>query len=306
MPQVVNIRFRTRGKVYYFSPSNLPLKPGMPVIVDTAKGWEYALCNSAPYEIDEDKIVPPLRNVIRIATEQDTQTVENYRLAERQTLAICKRKVAEHGLEMKLIDADFSFDGTKITFHFTADGRVDFRELVRDLGSTFHKRIELRQIGIRDGARILGGLGPCGRPFCCSTFLTEFQAISVKMAKNQSLSLNPVKISGACGNLMCCLKHEEEAYEELQKDAPLVDSVVDTPIGKGLVVDVNLLRRVAKVKVETATETTQKSYPFAQLGYTINGKYREPSEAPTVVEKAPAFVPPTYEPHTQAMIDSYA
>jgi cell fate regulator YaaT (PSP1 superfamily) len=243
---------------------------------------------------------------VRIATAQDTQTVESFRAVERQTLIVCKRKIAEHGLDMKLIDADFSFDGTKITFHFTSDGRVDFRELVRDLGATFHKRIELRQIGIRDGARLLGGIGPCGRQFCCSTFLNEFQAISVKMAKNQSLSLNPVKISGACGNLMCCLKHEEEAYEDLQKDAPQVDSVVDTPIGKGLVTDVNLLRRVAKVRVETSAETTLKSYPFAQLGYTVSGEYKAPTEQPEIVEKAPAFESPKYEPKTQAMIESYA
>jgi len=296
MTQVVNVKFRNGGKVYFFSPEGLPLKSGTPVIVDTVKGQEFAICSSKPYDIAEERIPSQLRPVVRIATPSDRALVATFPEQERQALTLCKRKVAEHDLNMKLINADFSFDGTKITFYFTADGRVDFRELVRDLGSTFHRRIELRQIGIRDGARMLGGIGPCGREFCCSTFLNEFQAISVKMAKTQSLSLNPVKISGACGNLMCCLKHEEEAYEDLQKDAPAVESIVDTPLGKGLVVDVNLLKRAAKVRIETPTETTQKTYPFAQLGYTINGEYRAPLEVPEVIEKAPAFEPPTYEP----------
>jgi cell fate regulator YaaT (PSP1 superfamily) len=296
MVQVINVKYKNRGKAYYFSPNGYELTRGDHVIVDTVKGPEYAICTSGVLEIEDDNLPAALRPVIKPADAADRALYEKFRSEERETLQACKRKVAEHGLEMKLIDVDFSFDGTKLTFYFTADGRVDFRELVRDLGATFHKRIELRQIGIRDGAKMLGGLGPCGRETCCGTFQQEFQAISVKMAKNQGLSLNPVKISGVCGNLMCCLKHEEEVYNELSKDAPALESVVDTPIGKGLVVDVNLLRRIAKVRVVTANETVLKSYPLTQLGYTVNGEYREPTEEPALFEKAPAFEPPKYEP----------
>jgi len=295
--QVVNVKFNNRGKSYYFSPGELRLKPGDPVVVDTSKGQEFAVCASVPFEVDPVKIPSELKPVLRFASEMDVAVMNKNRESERDDLEICKQKIMEHGLDMKLIDVDYSLDGTKMTFHFiTSGGRVDFRELVRDLAAAFRKRIDLRQIGVRDGARILGGLAHCGREYCCSGFLNDFQAISVRMAKTQGLSLNPVKISGACGNLMCCLKYEEDAYVDLQKDAPALESIVDTPLGKGLVLDMNLLKRTVKVRVETATETTQKTYPFAQIGYTLGGVYHEATEVPALVEKAPAFEPPKYEP----------
>jgi cell fate regulator YaaT (PSP1 superfamily) len=272
------------------------LKPGDPVVVDTSKGQEFAVCVSMPFDVDETQIPTELKPVVRYATEADVAAINKNREQERDDLEICKQKIMEHGLDMKLIDVDYSLDGTKMTFHFiTSGGRVDFRELVRDLAAAFRKRIDLRQIGVRDGARILGGLAHCGREYCCSGFLNDFQAISVRMAKNQGLSLNPVKISGACGNLMCCLKYEEDAYVDLQKDAPSLESIVDTPLGKGLVVDMNLLKRTVKVRVETSAETTQKTYPFAQISYTVGGVYHEATEIPALVEKAPAFEPPKYE-----------
>jgi cell fate regulator YaaT (PSP1 superfamily) len=295
MEKAIGAKYKNRGKVYYFDPNGYALKRGDHVIVDTIKGTEYAVCVTDILEIDTDAFSATLRPVIKPADDDDKALEEQLRSEEREILQICKQKAAEHNLEMKLIYASCSFDGTKMTFFFTAEERVDFRELVRDLSSTFHKRIELRQIGIRDGAKMLGGLGPCGRETCCRSFLQEFHAISVKMAKHQGLSLNPAKISGICGNLMCCLRHEEEVYTEMSKNAPPTDSVVDTPIGKGLIADVNLLRKTAKVRVVTPSETVLKTYPLAQLGYTINGKYHEPTEEPTLFDKVPSFDPPSYE-----------
>ena len=215
MTKVIGVRFRTAGKIYFFAPGKLDIKRGDHVIVETARGIEYGRVVSGPREVNDDEVVQPLKSVIRIATEQDKKTVEKNHQKEKEAFRICLEKIRKHGLEMKLIDAEYTFDNNKVLFYFTADGRVDFRELVKDLAAVFRTRIELRQIGVRDETKIRGGIGICGRPLCCSTYLTEFAAVSIKMAKEQNLSLNPTKISGVCGRLMCCLTNEEETYEEL-------------------------------------------------------------------------------------------
>ena len=283
MPDVISVRFRGRGKAYDFDPGGLELREGDQVVVETAKGSELGDCVSPVHELPETKIVSPLRPVLRAATPDDLRRAEQNRAREKSAFAICEERIKAHGLEMKLVDVEYSFEGNKVLFFFTADGRVDFRELVKDLASTFHVRIELRQIGVRDGAKMLGGLGICGRPFCCSTFLEEFQPVSIKMAKTQSLSLNPTKISGTCGRLMCCLKYEQDAYEHLIKTMPKVDAPVDTPKGKGNVAEVNLLRRTVKVRLADSADTGLQSYPLDRLGYTLNGEYIEPKPE----EKAP-------------------
>ena len=277
MPDVISVRFRGRGKAYDFDPAGLDLREGDRVVVETAKGSELGDCVSPVHELPETKIVSPLRPVLRAATPDDLRRAEQNRAREKSAFAICEERIKAHGLEMKLVDVEYSFEGNKILFFFTADGRVDFRELVKDLAATFHVRIELRQIGVRDGAKMLGGLGICGRPFCCSTFLEEFQPVSIKMAKTQSLSLNPTKISGTCGRLMCCLKYEQEAYEDLIKNMPKADTPVDTPKGKGTIQEVNLLRRTVKVRLAEGPDTTSlQSWSVDRLGYTLNGEYKEP------------------------------
>ncbi len=280
MPEVINVRFRNRGKVYFFDPAGFDPKPGEQVVVETAKGLEIGDCVQSVHEVDESAIVAPLRPVVRIATEEDKKTAEENREKEKLAFDICQEKIANHGLDMKLVDVEYSFEGGKILFFFTSDGRVDFRELVKDLASVFRTRIELRQIGVRDGAKMLGGLGICGRGLCCATFLDDFQPVSIKMAKTQSLSLNPAKISGVCGRLMCCLKYEQDAYEHLIKTVPKVDSSVDTPQGKGTVTDVNLLRRTVKVKLDEG-DLLPQTYHVDCLGYFIGNEYKEPKpEAP--------------------------
>ena len=277
MPDVISVRFRGRGKAYDFDPGSLTLHEGDQVVVETSKGSELGACVSEVHDLPENKVFSPLRPVLRLATQDDLRRAEQNRAREKNAFAICEERIAAHGLEMKLVDVEYSFEGNKAMFFFTADGRVDFRELVKDLAATFHVRIELRQIGVRDGAKMLGGLGICGRPFCCSTFLEEFQPVSIKMAKTQSLSLNPTKISGTCGRLMCCLKYEQEAYEDLIRNMPKQDSPVDTPKGKGTVAEVNLLRRTVKVRLAEGPDTTTlQSYSVDRLGYTVNGEYREP------------------------------
>ena len=277
MPDVVSVRFRGKGKAYDFDPGELILGEGDQVVVETSKGAELAECVSLIHSLPENKIVSPLRSVLRKATPDDLRRAEQNRAREKTAFAICEERIKAHGLEMKLVDVEYSFEGNKVLFFFTADGRVDFRELVKDLAATFHVRIELRQIGVRDGAKMLGGLGICGRPFCCSTFLEEFQPVSIKMAKTQSLSLNPAKISGTCGRLMCCLKYEQEAYEDLIRNMPKADTPVDTPKGKGTVTEVNLLRRTVKVRLAEGPDTTTlQSYSVDRLGYTLNGEYKEP------------------------------
>ena len=250
MTEVVSVKFKNRGKTYYFDPDGNTVAAGDDVIVETSKGLEYANCVMGNHYIPDEKVVPPIRPVVRVATESDKRVAEINKQREKEALVICQQKIAEHGLDMKLVDAECSFEGGKTTFFFTSDGRVDFRELVKDLASVFRSRIELRQIGVRDEAKILGGIGICGRPFCCNQFLDDFQPVSTKMAKIQSMSLNPAKISGSCGRLMCCLRYEEEAYEDLVKTVPKNGAFVETPAGYGNVTQVNLLRRTVKVKLD--------------------------------------------------------
>ncbi len=253
--EVVDIQFRPGQKIYFFDPNGLELKAGDHVIIDTARGAEYGICTAGNHPIPEKDVVSPLRCVLRIANHQDEKTVADNRAKERKAQDVCLQKIAEHGLDMQLVSTEVAFDGSKILFFFTADERVDFRELVKNLASVFHTRIELRQIGVRDKAKMVGGLGICGRPFCCATFLEDFQPVSIKMAKTQNLSLNPTKISGTCGRLMCCLKYEQDAYEDLLRSAPKADSFVDTPDGRGTVVDIDLLRSRVKVRMEDSPET---------------------------------------------------
>lgn len=249
MAEVIGVRFKSVGKIYYFDPDGAVMSEGDSVIVETARGVECGEVAMANRQISDDRIVKPLKKVIRIATQADFKQIENNKKKEKEAFDICLKKIAQHKLNMKLIDVEYTFDNNKILFYFTADGRVDFRELVKDLASIFRTRIELRQIGVRDEAKMLGGLGVCGKPFCCSTFLGEFQPVSIKMAKEQGLSLNPAKISGTCGRLMCCLKYEQEAYEDLLRVTPKVGAYVQTQDGKGTVVEVNLLTGRLKVKL---------------------------------------------------------
>ena len=255
MVEVVDIQFRPGQKVYYFSPNGKFVKPGDHLIIETARGPEYGIASAGNHMIPEKDVVQPLRGVIRFATEADEKLLMEIRAKEKKAYNICQQKIGEHKLDMQLVSAEYAFDGSKILFFFTADERVDFRELVKNLASIFHTRIELRQIGVRDKAKMVGGLGICGRPFCCSQFLDDFQPVSIKMAKTQNLSLNPTKISGTCGRLMCCLKYEQEAYEDLIRSSPKMDSFVDTPEGRGTIVDVNLLRQNVKVRMEDSPET---------------------------------------------------
>lgn len=249
MAEIVGVRFKEVGKVYYFDPDGVSLKKGDRVIVETARGIECGEIAMDNRIVDDEEIVHPLKMIIREATEEDLRTVEENKKKEKEAFDICLKKIANHGLEMHLVDVEYTFDNSKILFYFTADGRVDFRELVKDLASVFRTRIELRQIGVRDESKMLGGLGMCGRPFCCGTFLGEFQPVSIKMAKEQGLSLNPVKISGTCGRLMCCLKYEQDAYEHLLKITPKQGATVETAEGRGTVVDVNLLTGILKVRL---------------------------------------------------------
>lgn len=254
MIKVVGVRFKDTGKTYYFDPRGLDIKRGQTLVVETAKGIE---CGTAQYpvkEIEEDKIVSPLKPVKRIATEEDLTILEENKKLEKEALKICAEKIKKHGLEMYLTDAEYSFDRSKIIFFFTADGRVDFRELVKDLGSRFHTRIELRQIGVRDESRLLGGLGICGRPFCCSTFLDDFHSVTIKMAKDQGLSLAPSKISGTCGRLMCCLKYEQNAYEYLNKITPKKNTVVEVNGERGVVVDTSILTGKVKIQLDKSPD----------------------------------------------------
>ena len=251
MIKVTGVRFKNVGKVYYFSPNGLELKPKDKVIVETARGLECGEVTFSDRGVADDEISGELKPVIRSATEKDLRTVEENKEKEKAAFDICLKKIAAHNLKMKLVDVEYTLDRNKILFYFTADGRVDFRELVKDLASVFRTRIELRQIGVRDESKMVGGLGICGRPFCCNTFLGDFQPVSVKMAKEQSLSLSPVKISGTCGRLMCCLKYEQDAYEHLLKVTPKNGALVDTPEGRGTVVDFNLLTGILKVRLDS-------------------------------------------------------
>ncbi|NBI67061.1 hypothetical protein D1646_09565 [Pseudoflavonifractor sp. 60] len=275
MVEIISIRFKNGGKEYYFNPNGVQFQVGDGVIVETARGTEYAQCVRGNTMIDEIELTAPLRPVVRMATAEDAKTVEKNKEREKRALSICQQKIAEHGLDMKLVSAEYSFDGSKILFFFTSEGRVDFRALVKDLAGALHTRIELRQIGVRDEAKLLGGLGICGKPFCCTQFLEEFQPVSIKMAKTQNLSLNPTKISGTCGRLMCCLKYEQEAYEDLVKHAPKQESFVETPDGAGTVCGVNLLRQTAQVRLDS-DPATPKTYHNSELSVVRSGKGKRP------------------------------
>ena len=275
MVKIIGVRFKSGGKQYYFDPAGLEVQPGQGVIVETSRGLEYGECAQGNTQVEEETVVQPLRPLVRIATEEDEKTVEKNQEKEAKAFQICQEKIAAHGLEMKLVEAEYSFEGNKVLFFFTAEGRVDFRALVKDLASTIHARIELRQIGVRDEAKMLGGLGICGRPFCCAQFLDEFQPVSIKMAKTQNLSLNPTKISGTCGRLMCCLKYEQEAYEDLVKHTPKQESFVETPDGAGTVSSVNLLRQQVKVRLDSAPDTP-KCYHNCEICVVRNGKGKRP------------------------------
>ena len=268
MIKVIGVRFRTAGKIYFFDPVQFEVKRGDHVIVETARGVEYGTVVCDPKEVEEDKVIQPLKPVLRVATEKDDEQEKSNKIKEREAFKICLEKIKKHELDMKLIDAEYTFDNNKVLFYFTADGRIDFRELVKDLAAVFKTRIELRQIGVRDETKILGGIGSCGRPLCCHTHLSEFVPVSIKMAKEQNLSLNPTKISGVCGRLMCCLKHEEETYEDLNKSLPNVGDFVNCVDGvRGEVHSVNVLRQLVKVIVEVNDEKEIREYRADQLKF---------------------------------------
>ncbi len=282
---VVDIQFRSGSKVYFFDPDGLELKAGDHVIMDTARGHEFGYCSGGNHQVPAKDIVPPLRKILRVATEKDERINNENIQKEKKAFEICQQKIQAHGLDMQLVSAECAFDGSKIIFFFTADGRVDFRELVKNLASVFRTRIELRQIGVRDKAKMVGGLGICGRPFCCKEFLDDFQPVSIKMAKTQNLSLNPTKISGTCGRLMCCLKYEQEAYEDLLKNSPKNESFVDTVDGRGTVIDVNLLRQSVRVRMEDAPETIG-TYKYCDICVLRNGKAKK-TDPPIPKDLAP-------------------
>ena len=275
MTEIIGVRFKDGGKLYYFNPNGVQVQAGQHVIIETSKGIEFGECALANTMIDEMELIAALRPMLRVATEADYAQVKSNQEKEKKAFQICQDKIAEHKLEMKLVEVKYSFDGSKILFFFTADGRVDFRHLVKDLASIFCTRIELRQIGVRDEAKIMGGLGICGRPFCCSQFLSDFQPVSIKMAKTQNISLNPTKISGVCGRLMCCLKYEQDAYEDLLKDTPKLESLVNTPDGVGVVNQIQLLREQVKVVLDSDPDTP-KVYRKEEIEIIRNGKGKRP------------------------------
>ena len=264
--EVVDIQFRPGQKIYYFDPNGLTFQTGDHVIIDTARGAEYGICAGSNHKIAQKDVVAPLRKVLRKATAQDEKIAADNRAKEKRAYDVCLDKIAAHGLDMQLVSAEVAFDGSKILFYFTADERVDFRELVKNLASIFHTRIELRQIGVRDKAKMVGGLGICGRPFCCASFLDDFQPVSIKMAKSQNLSLNPTKISGTCGRLMCCLKYEQDCYESMRKQMPRPGRDVRTPDGDGTVLENNVITEKTRVRVTLADGTFDvRDYPFREL-----------------------------------------
>ena len=283
--EVVDIQFRPGQKVYFFDPAGLRLQMGDHVIIDTARGPEYGYCTGGNHTVSRKDIVAPLRPVLRKATQQDESIAAENQAKEKKAYEVCMKKITEQSLDMQLVGAECAFDGSRILFFFTADERVDFRELVKELAGVFHTRIELRQIGVRDKAKMVGGLGICGRPFCCASFLDDFQPVSIKMAKTQNLSLNPTKISGTCGRLMCCLKYEQDAYEDLLRTAPKAESFVDTPEGRGTVVEVDLLRQKVKVKMEDQPEVIG-TFLNTDIAVLRNGKAKK-NDPPIPADLAP-------------------
>ena len=282
MIEIISVKFRGRGKLYYFDPAGVTANPGDQLVVETSKGMELGTCIIGNHMVQDDDTVQPLRPVVRAATENDLRVAEINRSREAEAFGICKELIAKHKLEMKLVDVECSFEGSKILFFFTADGRVDFRELVKDLAGVFRTRIELRQIGVRDEAKMLGGLGICGRPFCCRQFLGDFQPVSTKMAKTQSMSLNPVKISGTCGRLMCCLRYEQEAYEDLVKHVPKTGTFVQTKDGYGVVTQVNLLRQSVKVRLDGPGDDTVRTYTTDEFAEVPGGRPPEGEPLPQI------------------------
>ena len=274
MINVIGVRFKQAGKIYYFSPAEFLIKKGNYVIVETARGVEFGECVIGIKEIKEEEIVSSLKSVIRIADEKDINKHKENKNKEKDALDICLEKIKEHNIDMKLIDVEYTFDNHKVIFYFTADGRVDFRELVKDLATIFKTRIELRQIGVRDEAKMIGGLGPCGRAMCCSTFLGDFASVSIKMAKEQNLSLNPTKISGICGRLMCCLNYEQTTYEDIRKRLPKVGSIVKTEEGNGEVVGNSIVKEIVKVKVKRGDEEAVKEFKIEDIEL-VSGKYED-------------------------------
>ena len=287
MTEVISVKFKNRGKSYFFAPNGKTVKTGEQVIVETSKGLEIADCCRGNHMVEDTAVVQPLRPVVRIATRDDLRVAEINKKREKEAFEICQQKIAEHGLDMKLVDVECNFEGNKTMFFFTSDGRVDFRELVKDLAGIFRNRIELRQIGVRDEAKMLGGLGICGRPFCCSRFIDEFQPVSTKMAKMQSMSLNPSKISGSCGRLMCCLRYEQEAYEDLVKSVPKQGAFVETPAGYGTVTQINLLRQLVKVKLDGEGDDTVKTYRAVEVAAVPGGRPKDGETPPSVLKYVP-------------------
>ena len=287
MTEVISVKFKNRGKSYFFAPNGKTVKSGEQVIVETSKGLEIADCCRGNHMVEDTAVVQPLRPVVRIATRDDLRVAEINKKREKEAFEICQQKIAEHGLDMKLVDVECNFEGNKTMFFFTSDGRVDFRELVKDLAGIFRNRIELRQIGVRDEAKMLGGLGMCGRPFCCSRFIDEFQPVSTKMAKMQSMSLNPSKISGSCGRLMCCLRYEQEAYEDLVKSVPKQGAFVETPAGYGTVTQVNLLRQLVKVKLDGEGDDTVRTYRSVEVAAVPGGRPKDGETPPSVLKYVP-------------------
>lgn len=275
MPKVIGVRFKPVGKIYFFSPQDFDIKEGDNVIVETSRGLEFGKVVSGVKEVSDDEIIKPLKEVFRIATPEDIKKQEENKKKEKEALFLCEQKIKEHGLEMSLVDAEYTFDGSKLLFYFTADGRVDFRDLVKDLAVIFRTRIELRQIGVRDESKMIGSVGVCGRDICCSKFLGEFVPVSIKMAKEQGLSLNPTKISGICGRLMCCLKYEQDTYEELLKFTPKEGSLVKTPKGDGTVQFVSILKGIVKVKLHQGDDSVLEEFNVSDITILKNFKSKD-------------------------------
>ena len=288
MTDVISVKFKNRGKCYFFSPGALTVQSGDKVIVETAKGLEIVDCCRGNHSVPDEAVVQPLRAVVRVATADDRRVEELNKQREKDAFEICQRKIGEHGLDMKLVDVECNFEGSKTMFFFTSDGRVDFRELVKDLAGVFRNRIELRQIGVRDEAKMIGGIGICGRPYCCSQFLDDFQPVSTKMAKVQSLSLNPTKISGSCGRLMCCLRYEQDAYEELIKKVPKAGAFVETKDGYGTAVQVNLLRQTVQVRLDKSTDDSLNLFRSNELTTVPGGRPKDGELPPSVLHYVPA------------------
>ena len=295
MATVIGVRFKNAGKLYFFHPGALWPSAGDYVIVETARGVEFGEVVTGVREIDDDQIIAPLKQVIRVASADDIQHAQENEKNEREAYAVCQRKITEHKLDMKLVSVEYTFDNSKILFYFTANGRVDFRSLVKDLASVFKTRIELRQIGVRDEAKMLGGLGPCGRPICCGSFLGDFQPVSIKMAKEQNLSLNPTKISGVCGRLMCCLKYEQDNYEQTRKRMPKVGKEVIVPDGRGVVWDVNVIKETVRVRVQKGDSSELKDYPMADVQRASQQGAPEPVQAAVREESMQEARPPRKE-----------